>query len=207
MLLTPVDSPFALFADWLAEAEDAEPGLAHAMSLATARASGTPSLRMVLLKGADERGFVFYTNSGSRKIGEIAESGAAALCFHWKSVNRQVRIEGRVEQVGDAEADAYWTGRPRDAQIGAWASKQSQAYAERAQLEAEVADHERRFAGRPVPRPRLLDRLPRGAAAHRVLAAAAVAAARPSGLHACPARVDDAVALPLRQRPAPPPAT
>ncbi|MCE2483277.1 MAG: pyridoxamine 5'-phosphate oxidase [Alphaproteobacteria bacterium] len=151
--LTPADDPFALFSEWLAEADAGEPGLPHAMSLATVAASGTPSLRMVLLKGADERGFVFYTNSGSRKVDEIEETGAAALCFHWKSVRRQVRIEGRVERVGDAEADAYWAGRPRDAQIGAWASRQSQPYAARAELEAEVAACERRFAGRPVPRP------------------------------------------------------
>ena len=151
--LTPVDNPFALFSEWFAEADVSEPGLPHAMSLATVAASGTPSLRMVLLKGADERGFVFYTNRNSRKIVEIEETGGAALCFHWKSLRRQVRIEGRVEEVGDTEADEYWAGRPRDAQIGAWASKQSEPYAARTQLEAEVAEYERRFADGPVPRP------------------------------------------------------
>ncbi len=153
MSLTPVENPFSLFSDWFAEADASEPGLAHAMSLATVAATGAPSLRMVLLKDADERGFVFYTNTGSRKAGEIEETGGAALCFHWKSVSRQVRIEGRVVGVTDAEADDYWTGRPRDAQIGAWASKQSEPYSARAQLEAAVAQFEKRFDGRSVPRP------------------------------------------------------
>ena len=177
MPLTPLDNPFDLFSDWFAEANASEPGLPHAMSLATVAASGVPSLRMVLLKGADERGFVFYTNSGSRKVREIDETGDAALCFHWKSVRRQVRVEGRVDRVDVAEADEYWASRPRDAQIGAWASKQSEPYAARAQLEAEVAECERRFAGRAGAASGFLDRLPRGSQPRRVLAGTAIPAA------------------------------
>ena len=153
MQLTPVSDPFVLFAGWFEEAEASEPGLAHAMSLATVGASGSPSLRMVLLKGADERGFVFYTNTESRKADEIRDTARAALCFHWKSLRRQVRAEGAVTVVSDAEADEYWAGRPRDAQVGAWASKQSRAYTERRELEAAVEEYEARFAGEAVPRP------------------------------------------------------
>ena len=153
MPLVPVENPLSFFSDWLIEAEASEPGLPHAMSLATVAASGAPSLRMVLLKDADVRGFVFYTNTGSRKAGDIGETGGAALCFHWKSLRRQVRIEGSVVRVSDSEADAYWASRPRDAQIGAWASKQSVPYLERAQLEGEVVEFETRFDGEPVPRP------------------------------------------------------
>tara|TARA_Y100000588_G_scaffold307100_1_gene331036 strand:- start:304 stop:894 length:591 start_codon:yes stop_codon:yes gene_type:complete len=153
MPLDPVEDPLSLFSDWLVEAEGSELGLPHAMSLATVDVSGAPSLRMVLLKDADSRGFVFYTNTGSRKASDIEETGGAALCFHWKSLRRQVRIEGGVTRVSDSEGDDYWASRPRDAQIGAWASKQSVQYLERAQLESEVAEFETRFDGQPVPRP------------------------------------------------------
>lgn len=154
MQLIPIPDPFALFGSWFDEAEAAEPGLPHAMSLATVGDDGVPSLRMVLLKGIDKRGFVFYTNSGSRKGTEIAKNNHAALCFHWKTVNRQVRIEGAVVSVDVDEADQYWASRPRDTQIGAWASKQSERYAERREFDAAIAEHEARFTGKEIPRPK-----------------------------------------------------
>lgn len=145
--------PHLLFEEWFAEARAAEPNDPEAMALATADAEGRPSVRMVLLKGHDERGFAFYTNSQSRKGGEIAANPRAALVFHWKSLRRQVRIEGRIEPTGDAEADAYFATRSRDARLGAWASDQSRPLASRAAFEARyaqaVADHE----GKDVPRP------------------------------------------------------
>jgi len=123
-----------------------------ACTLATVSPDGQPSARIVLLKHADERGFVFYTNLGSRKARDLA-SGRAALCFHWAQLERQVRVEGRVERVSDAEADAYFASRPRGSQIGAWASKQSSAIGAPGELEARVAEFEKRFAGADVPRP------------------------------------------------------
>ncbi|MDA0261091.1 MAG: pyridoxamine 5'-phosphate oxidase [Proteobacteria bacterium] len=153
MLGTPLSDPFALFDAWFAEAQASEPGLPHAMSLATVGAGGLPTLRMVLHKDADARGFVFYTNTGSRKATDIKENGNVALCFHWKSLGRQVRIEGPVAFVTDAEADEYWQTRPRGAQIGAWASKQSQCYANHDDLVAAVNEFEQRFDGHAVPRP------------------------------------------------------
>jgi pyridoxamine 5'-phosphate oxidase len=145
--------PHLLFETWFAEARAAEPNDPEAMALATAGADGRPSVRMVLLKGHDERGFAFYTNSESRKGGEIAANPRAALAFHWKSLRRQVRIEGRIEPTSDAEADAYFATRSRDARLGAWASDQSRPLASRAAFEARyaraLADHE----GRDVPRP------------------------------------------------------
>lgn len=153
MQLTPVTNPFALFTSWFEEADANEPGLPHAMSVATVGATGAPSLRMVLLKGVDERGFVFYTNTISRKAIEIQENSLAALCFHWKSIRRQVRIEGSVVFVTDGEADDYWDSRPRETQIGAWASKQSQPYFDRREFDAAIADYETKFASESVPRP------------------------------------------------------
>ena len=145
--------PHAIFEEWLAEARLGEPNDPEAMALATADAEGRPSARMVLLKGHDERGFVFYTNGESRKGAELAANPLAALLFHWKSLRRQVRIEGPVEAVSDAEADAYFATRSRESQIGAWASDQSRPMADRASFEARyqalVADYE----GREVPRP------------------------------------------------------
>src|SRR2546423_4841014 len=126
--------PFAPFRRWLDEAWQGEPN-AHAMVLATTTSEGRPSARAVLLKGLDDRGFVFYTNLESRKSKELLTNPHAALCFMWKSLNRQVRIEGPVELVSDEEADAYFASRPRDSQIGAWASDQSQPLASRAELE------------------------------------------------------------------------
>ncbi|HEX3538748.1 MAG TPA: pyridoxamine 5'-phosphate oxidase [Stellaceae bacterium] len=145
--------PFAPFARWFAEATKAEP-LAEAMMLATASREGVPSLRAVLVKGIDQRGFVFYTNMNSRKAEELAANPLAALCFHWKSLARQVRIEGEVEHATGAEADAYFASRARESQIGAWASDQSRPLASRGDLEARAAEFARQFADQPaVPRP------------------------------------------------------
>jgi pyridoxamine 5'-phosphate oxidase len=144
--------PLAPFRRWLDEAWKGEPN-AHAMTLATTTPDGRPSARAVLLKGLDGRGFVFYTNLESRKSKELFANPHAALCFLWKSLNRQVRIEGVVEMVGDEEADAYFASRPRDSQIGAWASDQSQPLASRAELERRVDEFSRRFGEGEVPRP------------------------------------------------------
>jgi pyridoxamine 5'-phosphate oxidase len=144
--------PLAPFRRWLDEAWKGEPN-AHAVTLATTTSDGRPSARMVLLKGADERGFVFYTNLDSRKSKELLANPHAALCFMWKSLNRQVRVEGAVELVTDEEADAYFASRPRDSQIGAWASNQSQPLASRTELERRVEDYSRRFGEATVPRP------------------------------------------------------
>lgn len=153
MHITSDTDPLALFRAWLAEAEQSELNDPNAMTLATVGADGTPSARMVLLKGLDDHGFVFYTNLGSRKARELEQRPRAALCFHWKSLRRQVRVQGAVERVSDAEADAYFATRPRISQIGAWASKQSQPLAGRFELEGRVARYTARFALRAVPRP------------------------------------------------------
>lgn len=145
--------PIALFDAWFAEAQAGEINDPNAMSLATATADGRPSVRMVLLKGHDQSGFVFYTNFHSRKGGELAANGRAALLFHWKSLRRQVRIEGGISEVTAAEADDYFRSRPRDSQIGAWASLQSEPMAERFELERRMASFTAQFAGQPVPRP------------------------------------------------------
>ena len=145
--------PFALFAEWLAEAEASEPNDPGAMALATATPDGRPSVRMVLLKGHGPEGFVFYTNLDSRKGAEIAANARAALLFHWKSLRRQVRVEGLVEPVNDADADAYFASRSRDSQLGAWASYQSRPLDVRATFEKRFKDMTRRFEGEDVPRP------------------------------------------------------
>ncbi|HEX8263655.1 MAG TPA: pyridoxamine 5'-phosphate oxidase [Allosphingosinicella sp.] len=147
------DDPHALFEEWLTEARLAEPNDPTAMALATADGDGRPAVRMVLMKGHDERGFVFYTNLDSRKGGELADNPRAALLFHWKSLRRQVRIEGPVEPVSDAEADAYFATRGRDSQLGAWASDQSRPLESRALFEARYDGVRRRFEGVDVPRP------------------------------------------------------
>jgi len=144
--------PLAPFRRWLDEAWKGEPN-AHAMTLATTTSDGRPSARAVLLKGLDERGYVFYTNLESRKSKELLANPHAALCFLWKSLNRQVRVEGFVELATDGEADAYFASRPRDSQIGAWASDQSRPLASRAELERRVDEFSRRFGKEPVPRP------------------------------------------------------
>ncbi len=147
------DEPFALFAEWLAEAEESEPNDPTAMSLATVDGDGMPNVRMVLLKGFDRQGFVFYTNYESAKGAELLSQPRAALCFHWKSLRRQVRVRGHVETVGAAEADAYFATRPRDSRIGAWASKQSRPLESRFALEKAVAKFAARYGLGEVPRP------------------------------------------------------
>lgn len=149
----PAADPITLFADWLAEAEKTEPNDANAMTLATASGDGAPSARMVLLKAADQRGFVFYTNTESRKGQDLAANPRAALVFHWKSLRRQVRVEGAVERVSDAEADEYFHSRARASQIGAWASSQSRPLTTRFELEKRVATFTARYAIGTVPRP------------------------------------------------------
>lgn len=147
------DDPLKLFGVWFAEAEKAEPNDPNAMSLATLGEKGRVSVRIVLLKGYDERGFCFFTNTLSRKGGQLKLQQHAALCFYWKSVRRQVRIEGVVETVGEDEADAYFKSRPRGSQLGAWASLQSEVLPDRATLEARLKEYEKKFEGQDVPRP------------------------------------------------------
>ena len=145
--------PHLLFEEWLAEARLAEPNDPEAMALATADRSGRPSVRMVLLKGHDQRGFVFYTNSLSRKGGELAENKRAALLFHWKSLRRQVRIEGPVEPVAAAEADSYFASRSRESRLGAWASDQSQPLDSRETFAGRDRQLVEDYRDRDVPRP------------------------------------------------------
>lgn len=147
------DDPFVLFESWFADACRAEPELPEAVALATADRAGAPSLRMVLLKGHGPDGFVFYTNSESRKGQELAANPRAALLFHWKSLRRQVRIEGAVEVVSDETADAYFASRARESQLGAWASLQSRPLATRSEFEARYRSIANEHEGRPVPRP------------------------------------------------------
>ena len=145
--------PFGLFAAWLAEAEAGEPNDANAMTLATSTPEGAPSARIVLLKGFDERGFVFYSNAQSRKGGELGANSQAALLFHWKSLRRQVRVEGRVVPVSAAEADAYFNSRHRLSRLGAIASDQSRPLPSRSELERRLAEAEVRYPGEDIPRP------------------------------------------------------
>lgn len=151
--MTHPRDPIELFRQWLADAARLEPGDPSAVALGTVDAHGMPSVRMVLLRGLDERGFVFYTNLGSRKAKELRANPQAALCFHWKSTERQVRVEGVIEQVSDDEADAYFATRERSSQIGAWASRQSQPLQGRFELEARVAEYTARFGLGKIPRP------------------------------------------------------
>jgi pyridoxamine 5'-phosphate oxidase len=152
----PLQDPIALFKNLLAEAiaqpreRLPEP---TAFALATAADSGRPSIRMLLLKDVDEHGFVFYTNLESRKARELAANRHAAMNFYWSPMDRQVRVEGRVSPVEDSEADAYFASRPRGSQIGAWASRQSRPLERAGDLDARVAEFERKFEGQPVPRP------------------------------------------------------
>jgi pyridoxamine 5'-phosphate oxidase len=149
----PSDEPFELFREWFAESKAHEPNDPEAMALATVDNSGLPDVRMVLLKHADHEGFVFYTNLESAKGEELAANPKAALCFHWKSLRRQVRVRGPVTPVSDAEADAYFATRPKDSQIGAWASRQSRPMEGRFALEKEVAVYAAKYAFSTVPRP------------------------------------------------------
>jgi pyridoxamine 5'-phosphate oxidase len=154
----PAADPFVRFAEWMQEATLQEPNDPNAMSLATATTDGRPSVRMVLLKGVDQPGstpggFVFYTNQESRKGLELASNRHVALLFHWKSLRRQIRIEGSVGPVAAAEADAYFESRPRISRLGAWASSQSRPLAGREELEARLAECEARYPGDEIPRP------------------------------------------------------
>ena len=145
--------PFSLFDAWFAEARTSEPNDSNAMALATVDGRGQPSVRMVLLKGHGPEGFVFYTNGESRKAADLAASPRAALLFHWKSLRRQIRIEGPVAPVSDAESDVYFASRGRDSQLGAWASDQSRPLDARETFEARFAEVQARFEGGDVPRP------------------------------------------------------
>ena len=153
MSIAPTAEPIDLFHAWFAEARESEPSDANAMALASVGADGMPSVRMVLLKGADADGFVFYTNFESRKGRELLSHPQAALCFHWKSLRRQVRVEGAIETVTEAEADAYFATRARGSQIGAWASEQSRPMAGKAELLKRVGLFTARFAVGKVARP------------------------------------------------------
>ncbi len=150
---TAADEPFRLFSAWLEAASADEPRDPTAMTLATVDADGLPDARMVLLKGADAAGFVFYTNTESQKGRELAANPAAALVFHWKSSNRQVRVRGRVERVSEQDADTYFASRAKQAQIGAWASKQSAPLESRLAFEKQIALYAAKYAIGQVPRP------------------------------------------------------
>jgi pyridoxamine 5'-phosphate oxidase len=145
--------PFALFDSWFAEAAASEPGEPHAMAVATSTPDGRPSVRMVLLKDHGPDGFTFYTHDASRKGEEMAANPNVALLFHWKSLGRQIRIEGAVQKVDAQTADAYFATRSRDSQIGAWASDQSRPLSDRATFEARYEEMKARFEGAEVPRP------------------------------------------------------
>lgn len=151
--IAPAPDPFELFQNWMREAEASEPSDANAMALATADAHGIPNVRMVLLKGADARGFVFYSNAESIKGGELAANHHAALNFHWKSLRRVVRVQGAVTPVSEAEADAYFATRPKDSQIGAWASPQSRVMEGRFVFEKRIAEYALKYSIGKVPRP------------------------------------------------------
>jgi pyridoxamine 5'-phosphate oxidase len=150
---TEADEPLRLFSAWYAEASESEPSDPNAMALATVGADDLPNVRMVLLKGLDDRGFVFYSNRDSQKGRELDDNARAALNFHWKSLRRQVRVRGPVERVNDTETDAYFATRPRMAQIGAWASKQSSPLESRLAFEKSVALYTAKFAIGKVTRP------------------------------------------------------
>jgi len=147
------DDPIEKFSVWLEEAEQTEHSEPTSVALATATADGVPSVRIVLLKGVDDEGFVFYTNTESRKGEELTANPKAALCFHWKSLSRQVRVEGDVVPVSDGEADDYFATRARDSRIGAWASQQSRPLAGRWDLEKSVAKYAAKYALGDIPRP------------------------------------------------------
>jgi pyridoxamine 5'-phosphate oxidase len=151
--LEPVPDPLLLFAQWMRDAAASEPNDPNAMALATAGSNGLPDVRMVLLRGADKRGFVFYTNLESAKGVALTQNPWGALCFHWKTLRRQVRIRGKVDKVSDEEADAYFDARPRGSRIGAWASQQSRPLESRLKLEEAVADYTGKYMIGDIPRP------------------------------------------------------
>ncbi|NCC22889.1 MAG: pyridoxamine 5'-phosphate oxidase [Alphaproteobacteria bacterium] len=148
------ENPYSFFSDWLDEASGSEPDDPNAMMLATADRQGRPSVRAMLMKHYDENGFVFYTNSESVKGRDLAENPQAGLCFHWKSLGRQVRAEGPVELIGAAEADAYFASRPRGSRVGAWASQQSRELSSRNELDERIRLYEEKFGSEDaIPRP------------------------------------------------------
>ncbi|MBO9417969.1 MAG: pyridoxamine 5'-phosphate oxidase [Labrenzia sp.] len=147
------EKPFELFDEWLEEAKTTEPNDPNALALSTVDPDGLPNVRMVLLKGFDETGFVFYTNLESAKGRELLSAGKAAMCFHWKSLRRQIRIRGEIVQVSAEEADEYYQSRPRGSRIGAWASRQSRPLESRFALEKEVAKYTAKFGIGDIPRP------------------------------------------------------
>ena len=151
--ISEVNDPLSVFAQWLKDAEVSEPNDPNAAALASVDSEGLPNVRMILLKGFDERGFVFYTNFESQKGEEILQQKKAAMCFHWKSLRRQVRIRGDIEVVSNQEADEYYNSRARGSRIGAWASKQSRPLESRFALEKEVAKFTAKYALGEVPRP------------------------------------------------------
>lgn len=153
MSIIEIDEILLQFNNWLSEAQKTEPEYAEAMSLATATKDGFPSVRIVLLKGVSEKGFDFYTNLNSRKGRELADNPHAALCFHWKTLNKQIRIEGDISNIADDEADAYFASRPRASRIGAWASKQSQPMSDRFEFEKRIAKFTAKFNIGDIPRP------------------------------------------------------
>lgn len=154
MTLIKKHDPIELFKNWMEEADCKEQSDANAMNLATVNGAGEPSSRMVLLKKVDRFGFTFYTNLGSRKAQDMAINPRVALCFHWKTLKRQVRIEGTIEAVEAREADEYFASRDRASRIGAWASKQSQVLSERVNLEEQITKYTAKFSNSEVPRPK-----------------------------------------------------
>ena len=162
----PPRDPIAAFDDWLTAAAESEPNDPNAMALATVSGDGVPNVRMVLLKGHDARGFVFYTNLESQKGSELAETGKAALCFHWKTLQRQVRVQGPISPVSDAEADAYYKSRGRESRIGAWASRQSRPLANRGRIGSRLCRNGRKISGRGYSAPAALVGAPYHAFAH-----------------------------------------
>jgi pyridoxamine 5'-phosphate oxidase len=150
---TERNDPFQLFTEWMEDAKKSEPNDPDAMALSTVDDEGLPNVRMVLMRGFDERGFTFYTNFESQKGQEILAAGKAAGVFHWKSLRRQVRVRGLTEQVSDAEADSYFKSRPRESRIGAWASQQSRPLTARFELETAVAMNTAKFGLADIPRP------------------------------------------------------
>jgi pyridoxamine 5'-phosphate oxidase len=147
------ENPFAHFHAWMTDAEASEPSDPNAMTVVTTTPDGKPSARTILLKGTDPRGFVFYTNKESRKADELVANANVFLLFYWKSLGRQIRIEGTVEHVTDAEADVYYASRPRISRLGAWASDQSRPLATRAELERRLAEYDAKYPGDDIPRP------------------------------------------------------
>lgn len=151
--IVPTQDPYELFTAWFKEASEKEPADPNAMILATVGADGAPTARAMLMKGYDQDGFVFYTNQQSRKSDQIRASGKVGLCFYWKSLYRQVHIEGTIEPVSAAESDAYFASRPRQSQIGAWASNQSRPLASRQAFEDRIKEMAAKYEGVSVPRP------------------------------------------------------